>query len=85
MGSDVSGFVVPAAATPWGRALSVTIYRKKVMHRTAKNYQLDLFDPNDGYYEYSAITSNLDYTVARNVGTVVGLHIECRNWPAISM
>ena len=30
------------------------------------NYQLDLFDPNDGHYEYSAVTSNLALTV-RNV------------------
>jgi len=61
---DVSGFVVPAATTPWGHPLWVAIYRKKVMHRTAKNYQLDLYDPNDGHYEYSAITSNLGFTVA---------------------
>lgn len=60
---DVSGFVVPGAATPWGQPLWVAIYRKKVAHRTAKNFQLDLFDPNDGAYEYSAITSNLGFTV----------------------
>ena len=61
---DVTGFVVPAAATPWDRPLWVAIYRKKVRHRTAKNFQLDLFDPDDGHYEYSAVTSNLDFTVA---------------------
>lgn len=61
---DVTGFVVPAAATPWGWTLPVAIYRKKVRHRAAKNYQLDLFDPNDGHYEYSAVTSNLDLTLA---------------------
>jgi hypothetical protein len=64
VGQDVSGFVVPAAATPWGKPLWVAIYRKKVRHRTAKNFQLDLFDPDDGHYEYSAITSNLGFTVA---------------------
>jgi hypothetical protein len=61
---DISGFVVPAATTPWTRPLWVAIYRKRVAHQTAKNFQLDLFDPNDGHYEYSAITSNLDLTVA---------------------
>ena len=61
---DVTGFVVPAAATPWGTPLWVAIYRKKVQHRTPKNFQLDLFDPNDGHYEYSAVTSNLGFTVA---------------------
>ena len=62
--ADVSGFVVPAATTPWGTPLWVAIYRKKVRHRTAKNFQLDLFDPDDGHYEYSAVTSNLGFNVA---------------------
>jgi len=62
--AEVSGFVVPAVANPWGTPLWVAIYRRRVRHRTAKNFQLDLFDPNDGYYEYSAITSNLHYTLA---------------------
>ena len=31
-------------------------------HRTAKNYQLDLFDPDDGYFEYSAIVTNKEVT-----------------------
>jgi hypothetical protein len=43
----------------WGATLRVVIYRKKVFHHSRKNYQLDLFDPNDGYYEYSAIATNL--------------------------
>lgn len=60
---NITGFVVPQAATPWGRPLSVAIYRKKVWHRATKNYQLDLFDPNDGHYEYSAVTSNLGLTL----------------------
>jgi hypothetical protein len=62
--AEVSGFVVPVVANPWGTPLWVAIYRRRVRHRTAKNFQLDLFDPNDGYYEYSAITSNLHYTLA---------------------
>jgi hypothetical protein len=61
---DVTGFIVPQAATPWGRPVWVAIYRKHVHHRAPKNYQLDLFDPNDGHYEYSAVTSNLDFTLA---------------------
>ena len=61
---EVTGFVVPAAATPWGHPVWVAIYRKHVWHPAAKNYQLDLFDPNDGHYEYSAVTSNLDLTLA---------------------
>ena len=60
---NVTGFVVPRAVTPWQIPMAVTIYRKKVHHRATKNYQLDLFDPNDGHYEYSAVTSTLDLTV----------------------
>jgi hypothetical protein len=61
---DVTGFVVPQAATPWGCPVWVAIYRKHVHHRATKNYQLDLFDPNEGHYEYSAVTSTLDLTLA---------------------
>jgi Transposase DDE domain group 1 len=60
----ITGFVVPEATTPWGRPVWVAIDRKHVHHRATKNYQLDLFDPDDGHYEYSAVTSNLDLTLA---------------------
>jgi len=60
---NVTGFAVPLAATPWDLPVWVAIYRKKVSHQATKNYQLDLFDPNDGHYEYSAVTSNLGLTV----------------------
>jgi len=60
---DVSGVALPEAVTPWGFPIAVTIYRKRVRHRTAKNFQLDLFDPNDGYYEYSAVASNLSLAI----------------------
>jgi hypothetical protein len=44
----------------WKRYVRVVIYRKKVFHRTVKNFQLDLFDPDDGYWEYYAIATNKD-------------------------
>ncbi len=47
---------------PWGRTMRVVIYRKRVRHEAPKNYQLDLFDPDDGHYEYSAIVTNKDLT-----------------------
>jgi hypothetical protein len=47
----ITGFVVRAATTPWGRTIRVAIYRKHVQHRATKNYQLDLFDLNNGHYE----------------------------------
>ncbi len=60
---DVTGFTVPVAVTPWQTTLTVAIYRKRVHHESAKNYQLDLFDPNDGHYEYSAVASNLGFSI----------------------
>lgn len=42
----------------WDRRVRVVIYRRRVAHETAKNFQLDLFDPNDGHYEYSAVLTN---------------------------
>jgi hypothetical protein len=43
---------------PWGRRFRVVIYRRHVRHETAKNFQLDLFDPSDGHSEYSAVVTN---------------------------
>jgi hypothetical protein len=48
----------------WQRTLRVVVYRKPVHHETKKNYQLDLFDPDDGYFEYSAVGTNLDLSAA---------------------
>ena len=59
----VEGFEILLDVTQWGMELRVAIYRKRVLHRTAKNYQLDLFDPDDGTYEYSAVATNLEYSV----------------------
>jgi hypothetical protein len=42
----------------WNLTLRVAVYRKHVSHRTRKNFQLDLFDPNDGHYEYSSVATN---------------------------
>ena len=42
----------------WSRSMRLVIYRKRVRHRTAGNHQLDLFDPDDGHYEYSATVTN---------------------------
>ena len=42
----------------WGLTLRVAVYRKHVSHRTRKNFQMDLFDPADGHYAYSAVATN---------------------------
>ena len=47
-----------AVATWGGARYRVVVYRTHVQHETAKNFQLDLFDPSDGHYEYSAVVTN---------------------------
>ena len=57
-------FEVSLYVAAWEKTLRVVVYRKPVHHQTKKNYQLDLFDPEDGYFEYSAVTTNLDLGAA---------------------
>ena len=54
----VSCFSKVLRLEPWDQQIRVMIYRKRVMHQSRKNFQLDLFDPADGYYEYSAVATN---------------------------
>jgi hypothetical protein len=49
----------------WPAALRVVIYRKRVFHESRKNFQLDLFSPDDGHFEYSAVATNLELDVPR--------------------
>lgn len=56
--AQVSCFETHLPVQPWGLSLRVVIYRKRVHHESPKNFQLDLFSPDDGHFEYSAITTN---------------------------
>jgi hypothetical protein len=56
--SEVEGFDTTLWLEPWKRFVRVAVYRKRVRHQSPKNYQLDLFDPDDGHWEYSAIATN---------------------------
>lgn len=55
----VSCFEATLPVPQWGLRLRVVCYRKRVFHPTAKNFQLDFFSPDEGTYEYSAVTTNL--------------------------
>jgi hypothetical protein len=55
---QVSWFETCLPIEPWGLTLRVVVYRKRVHHETRKNFQLDLFSPDDGHFEYSAVTTN---------------------------
>ena len=39
--------------------MHVMIYRKHVRHASRKNFQLDLFTPDDGPFEYYAVATNM--------------------------
>jgi Transposase DDE domain group 1 len=43
----------------WELDLRVVVFRKRVHHESRRNYQLDLFSPDDGHFEYSAVATNL--------------------------
>ena len=62
--ATVSGFAVRLKIPQWQRIQRVVVYRKRVFHETQRNFQLDLFNPDDGHYEYSAVATNLDLGVA---------------------
>ena len=61
----IDGFSIKHFIKPWNITVRMVIYRKRVRHRTAKNFQLDLFSPDDGYFEYSAVATNKSLTVQR--------------------
>ena len=56
---DVAGFMTDLAIPQWNLHLRVMLYRKHVQHETPKNFQLDLFTPDDGHFEYYAVATNM--------------------------
>src|SRR2546427_9440732 len=56
---DVTGFEHQLVIPPWNLRLRVMIYRKHVQHESPKNFQLDLFTPDDGHFEYYAVATNM--------------------------
>ena len=59
LGPGVTGFEHDLVIPQWNLRLRVMIYRKHVQHQTVKNFQLDLFTPDDGHFEYSAVATNM--------------------------
>ena len=60
----IEGFETQLPIDQWSRTERVVVYRKHVSHRSRKNFQLDLFSPDDGHYEYSAVATNKGLGVA---------------------
>ena len=59
---EVDGFETQLPIPSWNMTSRVVIYRRRVGHESAKNFQLDLFTPDDGHFEYSAVTTNKTLT-----------------------
>jgi hypothetical protein len=55
----VTGFEHQLTIPQWDLRLRVLIYRKHVRHESPKNFQLDLFTPDDGHFEYYAVATNM--------------------------
>src|SRR3989449_5707320 len=60
----VTGFLQRLAIPQWNLRLRVMIYRKHVQHESPKNFQLDLFTPDDGHFEYYAVATNLPLSLS---------------------
>ena len=58
--ASVDYFEVSLHVAAWDRTLWAGVYRP-VHHQTKKNFQPDLFDSDNGYYEYSAVTTSVNY------------------------
>jgi hypothetical protein len=57
--SAISCFETRLTLNSWALDLQVVVFRKHVAHESRRNYQLDLFSPDDGHFEYSAVATNL--------------------------
>src|SRR5437899_7741515 len=55
----VTGFEHRLAIPQWKLRLRVMLYCKHVQHESPKNFQLDLFTPDDGHFEYYAVATNM--------------------------
>ena len=55
----VTGFEHRLRIPQWDVDVRVMIYRKHVRHASRKNFQLDLFTPDDGHFEYYAVATNM--------------------------
>ena len=48
------------------------LYRRHVQHRSPRNFQLDLFSPDDGHFEYHAVATNLSLSLPALFAFIAG-------------
>jgi hypothetical protein len=68
----VTGFDHRLTIPQWGLDVRVMIYRKHVLHESRRNFQLDLFTPDDGHFEYSAVATNMTLSLPALFAFVCG-------------
>ena len=56
--TGVQGLLVWLHIPAWDRVERIAIYRKRVNHEPVKGKPLELFNPDDGYWEYSTVATN---------------------------
>ncbi len=54
----VQGVFAELPIPQWCRSERIAIYRKRINHEPVKGKQLELFNPDDGYWEYSVVATN---------------------------
>lgn len=62
--AGVEGIFLHLPIPFWNRSEHIAIYRTRRNHQPAKGTQLDLFNPDDGYWEYSVVATNKDLDLA---------------------
>jgi len=60
--SKVEGFWLDLPISAWGRVQRVAVFRTHRDNKPVKG-QLDLFNPDDGYWEHSAVATNRDISL----------------------
>ena len=79
--STRSAFSTQLWIPKWKMTVRVVVYRKKISGKPAKAYQLDLFQPDDGFYEYSTVVTNKTTSERSPSGTSWrGVAVTRRRW-----
>jgi len=55
---SVDAFSMSLRIGKWQRTERVVVFRKRISGKPAREFQLSLFQPDDGYYEYSMVATN---------------------------
>lgn len=56
--SSIDAFSMRLRIQKWERTERVVVFRKRISGKPARHFQLDLLQPDDGYYEYSMVATN---------------------------